>query len=359
MLTAILLAYPLILPSKNCSCLTHKFILQLKVDIICPLQKKVGFHMKTSQAGRILTLYIYLLNGQTLNKQQIAAEFHCSEKAIQRDISFLKSFLADTGIHGDLVYNALDKGYQFIKKEDLQQQQTVLVLSKILFDSRAFNKTDITLLLDSLIEPLSRNEKQAVLPLLHNEKLFYTPLQHDQALIAKIWDFSRYINKKQTIAIDYQRADKKWVTRTILPYSLIFSEYYFYLICYNAKYSSHLIYRIDRIKSYRISKEKIYLEAKEKIEEGEFRKMSQFMLSGQATTIRFAFTGIVEAALDRLPTARIISQNDKETIIEADVYGDGVIMWLLSQGSRAHLLSPPMMVEKIKKEIAKMTVFYQ
>lgn len=315
--------------------------------------------MKTSQAGRILTLYISLLNGQTLNKQQLTTTFNCSEKAIQRDISFLKSFLADTAIHGELIYNTLEKGYQFIKKEDIQQQQAVLVLSKILFDSRAFNKADITLLLDSLTAQLSRNEKKAVLPLLDNEKLFYTPLQHNQALIAKIWDFSRYINQKQTIAIDYQRADKKWVTRTILPYSLLFSEYYFYLICYNAQYASHLIYRIDRIKSYRIAKEKIQLATKEQIEEGEFRKMSQFMLSGQATTIRFAFTGIVEAALDRLPTARIISQSDKETTIEADVYGDGVIMWLLSQGSRAHLLSPPEMVAKLKTEVIKMNEFYR
>lgn len=72
----------------------------------------------------------------------------------------------------------------------------------------------------------------------------------------------------------------------------------------------------------------------ERFEEGEFRKRVQFMFPGSLIKLQFKYTGkSVEAILDRLPTARVLSEKDGATIIEAEVYGKGILMWLLSQGS--------------------------
>ena len=47
--------------------------------------------------------------------------------------------------------------------------------------------------------------------------------------------------------------------------------------------------------------------------------------------IKFEFTGIsVEAILDRLHTAKVIERDEDKYVIEAEVYGKLVIMWLLS-----------------------------
>ena len=40
----------------------------------------------------------------------------------------------------------------------------------------------------------------------------------------------------------------------------------------------------------------------------------------------------MEAVLDRLPTAKIIRETEQGLLIEAEVFGDGVDMWLRSQG---------------------------
>ena len=74
---------------------------------------------------------------------------------------------------------------------------------------------------------------------------------------------------------------------------------------------------------------------KDRFEEGEFRKRIQFMFGGKLRKVKFEYTGYsVEAVLDRLPTAKIVSEKDGKYIIEAEVFGDGIDMWLRSQGDR-------------------------
>ena len=60
-----------------------------------------------------------------------------------------------------------------------------------------------------------------------------------------------------------------------------------------------------------------------------------------------------------LPTARVIERNGKTYTVEADVYGDGIKMWLLSQGRRVKVISPTDFVEEMKKEIELMQAQYE
>lgn len=56
-------------------------------------------------------------------------------------------------------------------------------------------------------------------------------------------------------------------------------------------------------------------------------------VGGELRTIRFKYTGlIIEAVLDQLPTAQIIDHDESGRTIEAEIYGDGVDMWLKRQG---------------------------
>ena len=83
------------------------------------------------------------------------------------------------------------------------------------------------------------------------------------------------------------------------------------------------------------------------------------MWPGPLRTIRFEFTGpSVQAVLDKLPTARIIDRDGKKYLIEAEVYGDGIKMWLLSQGAWVKVVAPEEFVEEITAEIQKLTEVY-
>ena len=76
-----------------------------------------------------------------------------------------------------------------------------------------------------------------------------------------------------------------------------------------------------------------------RFEEGEFRKRVQFMYGGKLEQIKFRYTGpSLEAVLDRLPTAEIISTDEKGWTIRAEVFDKGVDMWLRSQGTYVQMV---------------------
>ena len=62
--------------------------------------------------------------------------------------------------------------------------------------------------------------------------------------------------------------------------------------------------------------------------------------------------------LDRLPTAKIIEQTDDYALIEAEVYGKGIIMWLLSQGTKVEVVKPDSLREEMKKQLQDMLQRY-
>ena len=84
------------------------------------------------------------------------------------------------------------------------------------------------------------------------------------------------------------------------------------------------------------------------------------MFPGKLQTIRFEFTGpSVQAVLDKLPTAKIIERDGKKYLIEAEVYGNGIKMWILSQGAWVKVVSPQDFAEDVKCTIEKMLESYR
>ena len=67
----------------------------------------------------------------------------------------------------------------------------------------------------------------------------------------------------------------------------------------------------------------------------------------------------MEAVLDRLPTAKILSETEDSYTKEADVYGKGILMWLLSQGRNIEVLKPQSMRKEMKKNLQDMLQLYK
>ena len=130
----------------------------------------------------------------------------------------------------------------------------------------------------------------------------------------------------------------------------MFSEYYFYLAAFidddrvRANFNVindafPTIYRIDRIQALKVLEERFHIPYSNRFEEGEFRKRIQFMYGGKLRKVTFEYSGFsVEAVLDRLPTAKIIAEDNGKYTIQAEVFGDGIDMWIRSQGDRVKLL---------------------
>ncbi len=317
----------------------------------------------TDKIERVLGIYTKLMNGSIVNKTTEAFNYGVNERSIQRDIDDIRNYMdlqgANDGIINSVIYDRQAKGYKLEQIYKLKfTNPEILAICKILLDSRAFTKSEMDAMLQKLIESCVPEENQKLVKeLIMNEEFHYIEPHHKSVFIDTMWSIGRAIYEHKFIEIKYQGIQGSEVkTRKLKPMAIMFSEYYFYLAAeqtdekVKANFSvvndaNPTIYRIDRIQDCKILDEKFHVEYMNRFEEGEYRKRIQFMFGGKLRKVRFKYLGYsVEAVLDKLPTAKIIGEephdDGKRTIytISAEVFGDGIDMWLRSQGENIKLI---------------------
>ncbi len=63
------------------------------------------------------------------------------------------------------------------------------------------------------------------------------------------------------------------------------------------------------------------------------------MYGGKLQKLKFRYSGEnIEAVLDRLPTAKILDEEDGVYTVAAEVFGKGIEMWIRSQGAHIQIL---------------------
>lgn len=318
-----------------------------------------------SKSLRILSLYERLCQGDTISKKEEAVRFGVNEKTIQRDIDELRTYIANN-FEASMVleYDRKKNGYVLRRNENIWlTNEEILVLAKVLLESRAFQKAEMDQLLDKLILQSQPETRRFIQEVIRNERFHYVPLQHNRSLINMIWDLSYAVRTKRVTIIHYQKEENDSpVKRKLKPVGIVFSEYYFYLVAFLIDYdfSFPTIYRMDRIVDYCITDERFKVDYKDRFEEGEFRKRVQFMYAGELMKITFRFWGpSLQAILDRLPTAKIIAKDEQSVTIEAEVYGRGIKMWLLSQAQYLEVLKPEEFRNEMRETIEKMLRNYK
>ncbi len=293
---------------------------------------------------RLLNLYERLNKGEVVSKDALAKDFGVSLKTIQRDIDDLRAYLAEihfTEMEVSIQYDKAKNGYYLVRLErEWLTNEEVLALTKILLESRAFQKDELSRLIDKLIMQTAVNDRKTVEEIIRSEYLSYVPLQHNKPLLSPIWQLSEIIHTQKVISFLYTRQDGKTSFKTVKPVAIMFSEFYFYLIAYMADNSKNypIVFRIDRMRDIKETGECFTIPYKDRFNDGEFRKRVQFMYSGELKTVTFEYSGVLEAILDRLPTSRILKEENGVYTIRAEAYGDGIYMWLRSQGDKAKIL---------------------
>ncbi|WP_314024497.1 helix-turn-helix transcriptional regulator [Filifactor alocis] len=312
---------------------------------------------RKDKVARILTIYSKLINGCVVNKGDEANRFRVNERSIQRDIDDIRNYLEqeayEHGIINDVIYDREQHGHRLdhICKTKFTNDE-ILAICKILLDSRAFTKNEMQDMINRLIECCVLDDSKKLMnDLISNEMFHYVELKHGKIVLSTMWEIGQAIHQCRYIEIKYQGLQGSTVkTRKLKPLALMFSEYYFYLVAFiddetirenfsvmNDSFPT--IYRVDRIQSLKILEDRFNIPYKDRFEEGEFRKRIQFMFGGKLRKVKFEYIGYsVEAVLDRLPTAKILSEDNGKYVIQAEVFGDGIDMWLRSQGDRITII---------------------
>lgn len=313
----------------------------------------------SDKIGRVLGIYSKLLNGDIVNKREEALRYGVNERSIQRDIDDIRLYFDETessdGYTNSVIYDRERKGYRLeqIFRMKLTNAE-VLAVCKILLDSRAFCKDDMTEMLDKLITNcVPKTNQKLVQDLIRNEAFHYVEPRHKTHFLDMLWELGEACRSKKIIEISYQRMkDKSIVKRRLKPAAIMFSEYYFYLTAFidDPEVQNDFeekddpfptIYRVDRIRKLKVLDETYYIPYRDRFEEGEFRKRIQFMYGGKLQRVRFRYYGPdIDAVLDRLPTAQVLDYDEKKKCytVTAETFGKGIDMWFRSQGDYVEVL---------------------
>ncbi len=307
--------------------------------------------------SRVLGIYTKLMNGAIISKAEEANIYGVNERSIQRDIDDIRNYLdlqgAQDGTVNTVVYDRIQKGYKLEQIYQLKfSNPEILAICKILLESRSLCKDEMQDILDKLVSCcVPKSNQKLVKELIANEAFHYVEPRHKTKFLDIMWEIGQAAHNSQYIEIEYERLkDRKTVKRILKPLAIMFSEYYFYLTAFiddeevrkdfdviNDSFPT--IYRMDRIKNLKVLEERFHIPYSSRFEEGEFRKRVQFMYGGKLQKVKFVYKGNdIDAILDRLPTAQILSEEDGKYTVRAEVFGDGIDMWIRSQGENIEIL---------------------
>lgn len=335
---------------------------------------------------RILNIFLRGLRGEKLTAAKLANDFGVSVKSVARDINEIRAFLDDDrelSGHAELVYSRSEKCYT-LRVDDFLRDSELLALTKILIGSRALSKQELLTIIGKLKRFTSANDRQLLESLISKEKYHYCEVKCDcESVIERLWTLACDIRLRTEISIDYLKMSRERVTHRLRPVSVMFSEYYFYLIAFRADDENFkpIYFRVDRILGLTEHRAHFDIPRKFDFDEGALRKKIQFMYPGKCRIIRFEFCGpSLQAVLDRLPTAVVLDikrgdltensedirtkslrnyhPNKQIALIEAEVYGTGILTYLLSLGSWVRVISPEDFVEEFKAELEKTLNLY-
>lgn len=202
---------------------------------------------------RVLELFFRGLRGEDISTKNLAAEYEVSTKSISRDISTLKAFLAD---HRELVgntelqYSHNEKCYRLYMDEFLTNKE-LFSLIEVLIGARAFSKMELLTLVEKMKRFTTPDDRPKLNELIRKELYHYPEVKHDcESVQAVLWQLINCITDKRDISIEYYRSDRKWVTHRLRPASVMFNDFYFYLIAFSTEddFDKPLYFRVDRIK---------------------------------------------------------------------------------------------------------------
>ena len=317
-----------------------------------------------TKKNRMLEVFFRAMKGENISVKKLADEYGVSNKSISRDIGEIKNFLSDNRDlvgNTELKYSASSKSY-YLEFDNFLLSKELIGVIKMMIGCRAFSKAEIMEIISKLKNFTSYNDRSMLEKIITNEMYHYNEVGHDcESVINNLWQLTRCIYEHIEISASYYKANRELVERRLMPVAITFSDFYFYLIAYrcDADDWKPLYYRIDRITNIVEHRKHFEIPKDHDFDEGDLRSKIQFMFPGEYRKIRFEYSGLsAQAILDKIPTAKIVDKTENAVIIEAETFGIGVNMYLLSQGSKVKALSPEKFVEEMKAEIAKMHDMY-
>ncbi|GFI42840.1 hypothetical protein IMSAGC018_00504 [Lachnospiraceae bacterium] len=189
------------------------------------------------KAKRILAIYTRLRQGKIVHKAKMSETYGVSPRTIQRDIVDIQCFLQDqcmeTGSIQEIVFDKKTGGYLMQTKQNYcLNEKAVLVVCRILLESRVLVKTELFPIIHSLAALCSDDSKvSAVKNMLQSGMEDYVEPEHGVELVNQIWNLENAVKGQRYIEIRYGNGmGSGSVVRKLKPMGVIIFKCRFYLV---------------------------------------------------------------------------------------------------------------------------------
>ena len=121
------------------------------------------------------------MRGEDISVGELASEYGVSQKSISRNISDLKSFLAD---HRELVgntqleYSHKNKCYR-LRMDEFLTNKELFSIAEVLIGARAFSRMELLTLIDKLKKFTTAEDRPKLNELIRKEIYHYPEVKHD------------------------------------------------------------------------------------------------------------------------------------------------------------------------------------
>ncbi|NMD72623.1 WYL domain-containing protein [Bacillus sp. DNRA2] len=160
--------------------------------------------------------------------------------------------------------------------------------------------------------------------------------------------------------------DKQFMLRkdgayySVKPFALVWHNDYYYLIGEYIPKEEIRHYRIDRMRNV-TSNEETFLPNRD-FNPAKYTEKLFHMFSGEEYLVEIEFdASLINVVIDRFGRGvniRKIGENSFRISTQA-IISDGLVGWLMTWGSDAKVLTPPILVERMKTEAEKLYKKYQ
>jgi predicted DNA-binding transcriptional regulator YafY len=184
-----------------------------------------------------------------------------------------------------------------------------------------------------------------------------------------ISDLHEAVSAKRIIEFQYVRynTNKEFVLSNngdvyrVKPYGLVWNNDYYYLIGEYVPKREIRHYRIDRIYKNITKMEETFLPDKN-FNITLYTEKLFHMYAGEETTIELEFSSsLINVVIDRFGRKADIRSIDESRfkLFTKGIISEGLVRWILTWGSEAKVLYPPMLVERLKIETEKLYHIYR
>ena len=121
--------------------------------------------------------------------------------------------------------------------DEFLSNKELFALIEVMIGARAFSKIELLSLTEKLKRFTTTEDRPKLNELIRKEIYHYSEVRHDcESVEDNLWQLVNCINEKREISIEYYRMDRAYVTHRLRPASVMFTDYYFYLIAFKKRF---------------------------------------------------------------------------------------------------------------------------